>query len=287
MRHLALALVWALAVVGCASTTGGSSAAPAATPSPSPSVTVSGEAEGRLIDIGGRGLYLECMGTGSPTVILEAGMTGDHRTWEQVQPALAASTRVCAYDRANIAPSDPAPTPRSAEDAVDDLHTLLDAADIEGPYVLVGFSIGGLISQLYAATYPDEIAGLVLVESSHPREAEQFEAHLTPDQIAEDRAATADNPEGFDPFASFEEVQAAGDLPQVPLVVVTAGISEGWPPGWDAAVFDRLRAEQQAELATLVSGGRQVVAERSTHHVPSQQPEVIVDVVESVLEEAG
>lgn len=285
MRHLALALVSALAVVGCASTTGGSSAAP--TTGASPSVAPSGEAEGRLIDIGGRGLYLECMGTGSPTVILEAGMTGDHRTWEQVQPALAASTRVCAYDRANIAPSDPAPTPRTAGDAVEDLHGLLDTADIEGPYVLVGFSIGGLISQLYAATYPDEIAGLVLVESSHPREAEQFEAHLTPDQIAEDRAATLDNPEGFDPFTSFEEAQAAGELPHVPLVVVTAGISEGWPPGWDAAAFDRLRAEQQADLATLVPGGRQVVAERSTHHVPSQQPEVIVDAVESVLEGAG
>jgi pimeloyl-ACP methyl ester carboxylesterase len=292
MKRLALALVSAVAVFGCAATaTGGRSGAEsgsptvsAATPSPSSSTAApSPTAAGQTIDIGGRELYLECLGTGSPTVILEAGLTGDHRTWEQVQPSLAASTRVCAYDRANIPPSDPGPNPRSAQDAVDDLHALLDEAGVEAPYVLVGFSIGGLISQLYAASYPDEVSGLVLVESSHPREAEQFEEHLTADQITEDRAATLDNPEGFDPFASFEEVQAAGALPEVPLVVVTAGISEGWPPGWDAELFDRLRAEQQADLATLIPGGRQVVAERSAHHVPSQQPEVIIEAVESVL----
>jgi len=150
-----------------------------------------------------------------------------------VLPAVAAKSRVCAYDRANIGRSDTAPGKRTTSDMVADLRALLAAADEEPPYVLAGFSFGGLAVQQYAATYPDEVAGLVLVESNHPDEVEQFQAHLTPAQIAEDRAAVKSNPEGVDVYASFAEVRSAGPLPDVPLVVVTAGISAGWPPGWD------------------------------------------------------
>jgi pimeloyl-ACP methyl ester carboxylesterase len=227
------------------------------------------------------------MGEGAPTVILESGMSGDHRTWARVQPQLAAASRVCVYDRAGIGESDEAEGTRTAADAVDDLAALLEAAAIEPPYVLVGFSFGGLITQLFASTHPDAVAGLVLVESNHPLEQEQFEPHLTPEQIDVDRGFALDNPEGMDPFVSFEELQAAGPLPDVPLVVVTAGISEGWPPGWDAETFDELRAAQQADLATFTRQGRQVIAEESTHHVPSRQPSIIMEAVESVLAEVG
>ena len=121
------------------------------------------------------------------------------------------------------------------------------------------------------------------MESNHPREVEQFEAHLTRAQIAADRAETNSNPEGIDVYTSFEQVRAAGRLPRVPLVVVTAGSSDGWPPGWDAALLDRLRAEQQADLAQMVPGGTQVFASNSGHDVPHQQPEVIVDAIRTVL----
>jgi pimeloyl-ACP methyl ester carboxylesterase len=238
---------------------------------------------GSLVSIGERSLWVECMGEGGPTVILESGMGGDHRTWERIQPELATSGRVCTYNRAGIGESDPGPWPRTAADAVNDLHALLYASGVEAPYVLVGFSFGGIISQLYASTYPSEIAGLVLVESNHPREWDEFKVHLTEEQIAEDRQFSLDNPEGMDPYASFEEVQAAGPMPDVPLVVVTSGMNEEWPAGWDAATFDALRAAQQADLATFTPQGRQVVAEGSGHHVPSKRPDVIVDAVESVL----
>ena len=251
--------------------------------SPSASATA-----GQLVDIGDRSLYLECRGLGSPTVILEAGLTGDHRTWERVQPPLSESVQVCAYDRANISPSDPAPGPRTAADSVDDLKALLDAAGIERPIILVGFSMGGIISQLYAATYPAEIAGLVLVESNHPDEWDQFRQHLTPEQIEADREFSLDNPEELDPYASFEETQAAGPLPAAPLVVVTAPNATGqWPPDWDAELFDQLRAEQQADLASRIPGGVQVFAEQSGHRVPSEQPQIIIDAVQAVLESAA
>jgi pimeloyl-ACP methyl ester carboxylesterase len=153
--------------------------------------------------------------------------------------------------------------------------------------VLVGFSFGGAIAQLFAATNPDEVEGIVLVESNHPLEAAQFEEHLTPAQIAEDRAAVLQNPEQMDVVAGLDQVQAAGALPNVPLVVVTAGISEGWPPGWDAETFDALRAAQQADLATLTDSGSQIIAATSGHHVPSQEPQTIVAAVEQVLDSIG
>lgn len=211
-------------------------------------------------------------------------MGGDHRTWELVQPQLPTTVRVCTYERAGNGESDPVSGTRTAADAVDDLQFLLETAAIEPPYVLVGFSWGGLISQLYAATYPDEIAGMVLVESNHPLEAEQFEANLTPEQIEEDRAASLDNPESMDPFESFEQAQAAERLPNVPLVVVTAGEPIEWPPDWDAETFDALRAAQQADLVTFTEQGTQIIAENSGHFVPSEQPGAVIDAIERVLE---
>jgi pimeloyl-ACP methyl ester carboxylesterase len=240
-----------------------------------------------LVDVGGRSIFLECQGTGSPTVVLEAGLTGDSRTWEQVAPAIAGETRVCAYDRANIGQSDAAPTPRSAQDMVDDLDAALAAAGERSPFVLVGFSFGGLVSQLYTSSHPGDVAGLVLVESSHPDEVEVFQSHLTPAQVAEDRAAIQDNPEGVDILASFAQAQASADLPPVPLVVVTAARSDGWPPDWDAELFDRLRAHQQRQLAGLVPAGVQVIADHSGHDVPHEQPDVVIDAIEAVLTKSG
>jgi pimeloyl-ACP methyl ester carboxylesterase len=169
---------------------------------------------------------------------------------------------------------------------VADLHALVGAGKVDPPYVLVGFSFGGLVSQLYASTFPDDLAGLVLVESNHPDEVEQFEAELTPAQIKQDRREVNANEEGVDLYASFKQVQAAPDLPDVPLVVITAGKPEDWPPGWDAAVFNRLRATQQKDLVGLVPDGTQVIAKQSGHQVPASDPEIIVKGVASVLARA-
>jgi len=279
-RRLLLVATATIVLAACSASAAASPTAAPATPAATASL-----ANGITVDIGGRSLFIYCVGTGSPTVILEAGMTGDHRTWENVVPDVSSKTRVCAYDRANIAPSDPAPTPRDATMAVADLHALLAAAHIDGPYVLVGFSMGGLISQLYAATYPGDIKGLVLVASNHPDENDVFDAHLTPAQIAADKAETMGNPEGFDPFASFKEAQAAGPLPNVPLIVISSGKTDPgvWPPDWDAAVFDKLSADLQADLVKLIPGGRQVIATKSGHEIPRDQPELIVDAIVAVL----
>ena len=124
-----------------------------------------------MVDVGGYELYLYCTGAsqeGGPTVILESGLGASSAVWGWVQPEVAKTTRVCSYDRAGMGWSDPGSQPRDAKHIAQELHTLLANAGIPGPYVLVGWSYGGLYSREYAGLYGDEVAGLVLVDSSYP-----------------------------------------------------------------------------------------------------------------------
>jgi pimeloyl-ACP methyl ester carboxylesterase len=128
-------------------------------------------APGALVDVGGHRLHIVCVGEGGPTVVLDAALGNMSAHWAWVQQQVATTTRVCAYDRAGLGWSEPGPQPRDAQQVTSELHSLLANAAVPGPYVLVGHSFGGLYTQLYAARYPEEVAGVVLVESSHP---EQF-----------------------------------------------------------------------------------------------------------------
>jgi pimeloyl-ACP methyl ester carboxylesterase len=126
---------------------------------------------GRMIDIGGgRRLHLNCQGTGSPTVILEAGIAASSLSWLHVQPRVAAFTRVCSYDRAGLAWSDAARGPVTAARCAADLHALLAAAAIPGPYVFVSHSYGAFVLQAYAGARPQNVAGLILVDPIYPTE---------------------------------------------------------------------------------------------------------------------
>lgn len=128
-------------------------------------------APGQTVDVGGRRMHLYCTGAntdGRPTVILEQGGGGNVLGWFLVQPEVARSTRVCAYDRAGQGWSDPGPQPRDGAHIASDLHTLLAAAGVPGPYVLAGHSYGGIFIRSFASQYPDEVAGLVLLDSAHP-----------------------------------------------------------------------------------------------------------------------
>lgn len=125
---------------------------------------------GQLVDIGGRRLHLNILGenNASPTVILEAGMVSFSSNWAWVQPEVAKVARVVAVDRAGLGWSDPGPKPRDAGQSARELHTALEKLSITGPYVLAGHSYGGLAVRAFAALYRDEVAGMVLVDGSHP-----------------------------------------------------------------------------------------------------------------------
>jgi pimeloyl-ACP methyl ester carboxylesterase len=137
-------------------------------------------APGQLVDVGGYRLHIFCLGEGSPTVIVDAGLGDFSNSWGLVQREIAGFTRICTYDRAGYGWSDPpGPGPRTSRQIAGELHALLEQAGIAGPYVLVGHSFGGLNVRLYASLYPAEVAGVVLVDASHEDQLTRMPAAYT------------------------------------------------------------------------------------------------------------
>jgi pimeloyl-ACP methyl ester carboxylesterase len=282
-----------------------------------------------LVDIGGRSLYLECRGQGSPTVILESGAGGRADVWTRdlqeragtrtmVLPGVAAFTRVCAYDRPGTlternpsldptgplffpSRSDPVPQPRTTQDRVNDLHALLGAAAIPGPYVLVGHSAGGLVVRLYASEYPDQVVGMVLLDSTHEDVWLRFQEALSPDQWAEFEALTVTNQELLDAYPEAEQwytapladdattgqVRAARQVaPQrpMPLAVLAHGKPFADPfPGWPSDKMEGIMSALQQDLANLVPDARLEVATESGHNIHQDQPDLVIETIRDVV----
>lgn len=272
-------------------------------------VVAGGDFDG-LVDIGnGRRLYLTCRGTGSPTVLLEAGAGNDAQIWEHIAlpsdtnteavlPAVANFTRVCAYDRPGTllddthhSRSDPVAGRRDAADMVADLHALIETAGLEKPLVLARHSFGGLIVRLYANTYPDDVAGLVFIDAAHETYYAGLQRLLTPEQwvSANELPGREDYPEleSIDVIASAQEVSAAQEsspLRQMPVVVLTHGIDFGFPAAYPGAELEAVWQEAQRELAALVPGTRSIVATESGHYIQIDQPDLVVGAIREVVE---
>ena len=272
-----------------------------------------------VFDIGGgRKMYLECRGEGSPTVVLLTGYRDTARFWDadlpgypqpHVLPAVAGFTRVCAYDRpGTVGPSaddpgqrsrsDPVPQPHAPEDVVADLHALLAAADVPGPYVLAGHSLGGAYARLYAATYPDAVAGVVLIDAFN----EYYRAAFTPEQWAPVLAFMGTPPPGLDDpdveradldavLDAVERAVAAQPLPELPLAVLTRTVEQELPPELNADLPPGLLEAQadawppsQAQLAALVPDARHVMAAESGHYIQVEQPALVIEAIRQVVE---
>jgi len=145
-------------------------------------------APGRIVDVDGHGMHIDCTGSGSPVLVLEAGGQNDSSIWRGVQPELSKTSTVCSYDRAGLGWSDDQPGPRDADHIVSELHRLLAQAGIKGPVVLMGHSIGGLFIRDYAARYPADVAGLVFVDSATPfQEKNGALVRVTPPKTMSDK----------------------------------------------------------------------------------------------------
>jgi len=192
---------------------------------------------GRLVDIGGYRLHLNCTGKIGPTVVLISGAGDFSFDWALVQPDVARFARVCSYDPAGLAWSDPGPTPRTMRQDAFELHALLKAARIRGPYVLVGHSLGGLMARVYAETYPNEVGGLVLVDSTHEDTTLMYQGKLV--RIRE-RANGTPVPLPQTMRSSPPQPPTAEDLAQFESNQKTSGPRKINPP------FDKLPASTQA-----------------------------------------
>lgn len=233
---------------------------------------------GGRVDVGGYELEWMCRGSGTPTIVAEAGYdSAGTDTWFDLLGPLSEISRVCTYDRAGTGASDPRPGGMHVTGMLeaDELHRLLDGAGIEPPYVVVGHSYGGFISRLFAARYPDETAGLVLVDSSHE------------DEVGPYRRFYGDAPEGdwvdggdlVDIDATARALRrTARDFGSLPLAVVKAG-------RYEDVLTVRLWDRTQADLATLSSNAVFVQA-TGGHFVMEDDPAVLLAVVRGVVESA-
>jgi len=246
-------------------------------------------------DVGGYRLYLHCLGTGSPTVLVEAGLGSTSDVWYQVQPAIARLTRVCSYDRAGLGGSDAGPTPRTSATIVTELHTLLARAHVPGPYLLVGHSMAGYHLRLFAARYRASVAGMVLIDASHPDQIARQLAVLGPHRAAENPEVTAlraeladtgpDPYERFDMAASAAQVRATGSLGSLPLVVLTHG-KPVEPPTLPAALTARLEQtwrSLQDDLAALSTDHIHAIATGSGHFIQLNQPSLVIGAIDAVV----
>jgi pimeloyl-ACP methyl ester carboxylesterase len=233
----------------------------------------------------GRQMYLGCEGSGSPVVVLEAGLGGDHHVWDGIVPAIAAVTRVCAYDRAGIGRSEPADGSRTALTVVDDLANLLDVADVPGPYVLAGHSFGGLTSERFAEQHPDLIAGLVLIEPSHPRDGTRWQEVLTAEQWADVQSLWRDTPEPIDFVLVVQDPEPLGPIPPVPLTVITAtkSLDVLCDRGLPCEALASAGRDHSAEYVALSATGRRVEAPTG-HNVHLEDPKLVIDEVIRVVE---
>jgi pimeloyl-ACP methyl ester carboxylesterase len=142
-------------------------------------------APGRLVEVGGYRLYIDCQGRGSPTVVIDSGLGDASDVWSELHPKLAELARTCVYDRAGLGRSDNGPLPRSSEQIVKELHTLLTNAGESGPLLFVARSMAGYDARIFAHQFPNELAGLLFLDVSHP------------DQNARESAATNKDRDDF------------------------------------------------------------------------------------------
>ena len=242
MRRIVLIVVLAVLLTGCSGARDSATNPPPATTQ----AAATGELDGAF-DVGGHQLHLRCEGTGSPgspTIVYLHGLGGDGSDITSINTQLASQARVCTYDRLNVGRSDSDPGRHTGADSVADLHALLAAAGVPGPYLLVGFSFGGLLAIMYAATYPDRVMGLVSVDGSLP----------TDDQV--------------------DQLIPAGERTQVMAEQEANQERVEFYPTVDQA---------KALVAKTVPNGR-LVEVQSSHDIDLDKPELVIQEIQRILE---
>ena len=268
---------------------------------------------GQLVDVGGYRLHINCVGAGSPTVVIESGWGDMSASWGWVQPDVAKTTRICTYDRAGMGWSEASPHLRTAREYAKELHTLLANANESGPYVLVGHSMGGFTLIVYAHDYPTDVAGLVLIDSQDlpasdaatPQPAPKPGGTSLPSLLAriglirlladplgavenlpegdkQAYAAFAVAPRGVQAYldegmgisAGGAQARAVTTLGALPLIVLSRGKDQ-----------EAKHTAAQTDLLQLSTASQQFVAGQSGHSIHLEQPATAVAAIVQMVEQ--
>ena len=255
-----------------------------------------------FVDVGGHRLHARVIGSGSPTVVIEPGIGESDRVWGGVVAAIAPHHRVVIYDRAGYRQSEAGPMPRTAETVVGELTTLLEKLPVEPPFVLAGHSLGAMHSLVYAVEHPDRVAGLVILDlppigfitgerfSNLGELAVRMTAGFYRDADNARAGGNAGAAAFLEAVASEHESMYSGDgdrlksiesLGDLPMVVIGSGVSN--PSFGDSAVaFQEFWRESSEALAGLSSRGRFIFVEESTHNLPGEATQEVIDAIRGV-----
>lgn len=271
---------------------------------------------GQLVEVGGHRLHIHCTGSGSPTVVIEAGL-GDWSTgWDFVQQGVDKTTRVCTYDRAGWGWSEAGPLPRDAAQFAKELHTLLQTANIPGPYVMVGHSLGGFGVRVFVHDYASEVAGVVLIDAMSPRQFKQLQVEAAPQTGKQSQPFSLPamlarfgivrllaRPLGIMPSIPSEENAYFSRLVRTQNAQTLTDESQGMPAS--AAESSAVKSfgdlplivltakrnpitgwqEWQTELLQLSSNSQQLFAE-SDHNIHFEEPEAAIAAILQMVQQA-
>jgi len=295
-------LLLSLVMIGCASAPEVTNTPQPATATPLPATSTPMPITFGKVDVGGYKLDLSCIGEGTPSIIFEHGLNSERHSWASVINGFGAPlpTRLCSYSRAGRGLSQPAlVTPRTSLDMVHDLHALLENAHIPGPYVLVGASMGGNNVIVYMQEYPEEVAGIILVDATHPMVTERFLA-VTPEQTpGEDSYITETrdyfensfekpdgNQEAMDLALSFAQVDLDAFPDGFPLVVLSQSPSAMAcdVPKEYCDALSQVWQDLQANFASRSSKSVHLQSEHAGHDIANEDPALVQEAINQILQ---
>ncbi|MBI5933593.1 MAG: alpha/beta hydrolase [Chloroflexi bacterium] len=230
--------------------------------------------------IDNRPLYGQLMGDRGPIVILDAGLGDASASWTEIQREVSTFARVLVYDRAGPGRSALAPTPRTCKDIIADLRHLLAAAHLQPPYILVAHSWSGINARYFANEFPNEIAGMILVDTVHENKYERFASIQTEEQNARMWAAVKDpakNDEHIDRTASIEQIRATPRLYNFPLIVLTRASKDD--------LWNQIETSLQAEFLKLSTHSKQFISTSTDHFLNQTDPALIVTAIQEIINE--
>jgi pimeloyl-ACP methyl ester carboxylesterase len=275
---------------------------------------------GKLIDVGGGyRLHLYCTGESGPTVVLDYGLSGSYLDWYFVQPEVARSTRVCSWDRSGYGWSDRSAKPQVPSVIAEELHNLLERAGEKPPFVLVGHSLGAFDVRMYAHLYPEQVAGIVLVDGAIPDEDIPFTwrsrwqlkllQYTAPFGLPRWRSWCTGGPEAIRPMkrafscssrvfrAHYEqwsvfpqsaaEVRKLRSMGDLPLVVISRDPRRSAKTDGSVLAYEQHWEQQQQELLRLSSRATYIIAAGSGHSVPLDRPDVVIEAIRKIIAQAN
>jgi pimeloyl-ACP methyl ester carboxylesterase len=272
---------------------------------------------GELIDVGGYRFHLYCLGGGGPTVVLDYGLGGSYLDWYFVQPDVARFSRVCSWDRSGYGWSERSPRPQVPSVIAYELHTLLDRAGEKPPFILVGHSLGAFDVRMYAQLYPEQVAGIVLVDGAVPDEDIPFTwrnrwqlkllQYTAPFGLPRWRGWCTEGPEAirsmkrafscrskvfrahYEQWSVFPqsaaEVRKLGSLGDLPVVVIARDPKRSAKADASVPAYEQRWQQQQQELLQLSSRATYMIAAGSGHSVPVDRPDVVVEGIRRVMQQ--